>query len=330
MKKFILSLLSVYMLPLLVTAQVVIPNNEFYNIGDVYNLVNVNLTGVTADTAGPGLVWNFSTLSANGSSVITVVRDTTPGFSTSNIMITLPDGLQEHVQENSTDSYINGITDPASGITIYYTNYDASKRPFTYLSSYSSYYNVNTPSSSSAGVGNLTVTGDSYGTLMLPGATFNNVLRIKKYQSESDTVSTSPSYLTSVTKVSYLWFDGIHAAPLLEIDSVTNSVTGFSQSAFYLATTTGIRNINNSGANNYSGHLDDNGLLINGNFEQGGMFNIEMTDMAGQEVFNRNFMGSGNSQSFDINGALAPGLYIVNIIPQNDAFSGAIIKVVKI
>ncbi len=72
-------------------------------------MVNCDPSGVTAGESGTNIMWNFSGLNATGTAVTTVVQDTASGFSTSNLLITLPNGVKQYVQENSTDSYLNGV-----------------------------------------------------------------------------------------------------------------------------------------------------------------------------------------------------------------------------
>jgi hypothetical protein len=319
-------LTSLYLLPVALCAQPTITTNEFYNIGAVIEMTNCDASAVNAGASGAGVTWNFSALgSSGGTSTTTVAHATSSVFITSNLMITLPGGLIEYVDENSTDSYINGTYDPATNITTNYNNYDESKRPVTYNTNYVDSYRVIITSPSTVGTGHITETGDAYGTLMLPTGTFTNVLRIKKIQTETDSMGGSESAFSHI--VTYLWFDTLHNAPLFRLDSV-NTITGSSNTAMYLALPLNASNVNNDHIA-YSGYFDNSGLQINGSFEYGSVYDVVLYNIIGTKVFSEEFPASGTSRHFDVGGNLREGIYIVSITPKEAPSSRALFKLVK-
>jgi hypothetical protein len=324
MKTIIFFLLSLYFMTVSLHAQPVLSNSEFYHIGDVIKMVNCDPTGLTAGAPGAGLNWDFSSLTPSGGiSTTTVLNDTSTVFLTSNLLLILPNGDKEYMQENSTDSYVNGITDHGTNATTYYYSYDKSKRPVSYNTTYIDTYRVDVPSTTS-GTGHLIQTGDAYGTIKLPTGTYNNVLRIKKTQTEVDTISTAPQ--TTIT-VSYLWFDALHSAPLFRIDSVI-SLSGNSQTAMYLVASTGVANLN-SAPNSYNGYLRNSELILTGSFENGKMYEVTLYSLIGTKILINEFIASGNSISFDIGRPISPGIYIVSITQKNNSVTREVIKVIK-
>jgi hypothetical protein len=312
-------------MPKALAAQPTITTNEFYYVGDVIQMVNCDPTGTNAGASGSNVSWDFSGLAAIGSNqVTTVAMDTSSVFTTSNLLITLPGGLKQYVQENSSDSYLNGTADTVSGIVTNYYNLDISKRPITYLTNYIDSYRVVVASTAAHGGGRLTTNADAYGILMLPTGTFNNVLRVRKVQSETD--STSIDTFTTTT-ISYLWFDGVHHPPLLRIDSVIG-VLGSSNSITYLSASTGVTHLKSS-QGNYQCSIHNDELLLNGTFVFGKIYTVTVYNIIGAKVFSKEFIAEGNSISFDMNGQIIQGIYIVSISQKEDPSDKAILKTVK-
>ncbi len=171
------------------------------------------------------------------------------------------------------------------------------------------------------GTGYIATTGDAYGTLMLPTGTYNNVLRIKKLQSETDTLSGSAGATTITT--SYLWFDNVHHPPLLRIDSVIG-ITGSNYTVMFLSIPTGIKTLTSS-QRNYQCYLHNSELLLTGNFINGRIYSVTVYNIIGAKIYNNEFTADGGSQRFDMNRQLDPGIYLVSIIQQDDPSSNEII-----
>ena len=327
MKSIITCLLSLSFLPIALPAQPVLTSNEFYYTGDVIQMVNCNISGVSAGSAGAGMEWDFSSLTASGGmSTTSVLHDTSMIFSTSSLMEILPNGSVAFVQQGSSKTYINGLYDPGTGSTIYYDDYIVSNRPITYNTNFIDSYYVNIPATSTFGTGTLTHTGDAYGTLILPTATYSNVLRVRKVQQENDTTGSS-AILT--TTVSYLWFDTGTAAPLLRIDSISNSATQ-TQDVMYLSSlTNGITDINKH-QYVYSGYFDNAGDLVLSGFELDKSYTVVVYNIIGSKVFVSDFSAADNSLRFNMARPLNPGIYLVNITMKNEQSAApGVIKIVK-
>lgn len=306
-------------------AQPTVVVNEFYNVGDMIKMVNCDPTGITAGASGTGLTWNFSGMVPTGGYyTISVQDDTTSQFPLSNLLFSLPGNMYLHLQESSSDTYINGAFDDNTDVTIYYNNYNISKRPFTYGSMYIDTYQATIPPNVMHGTGVLTVTGDAYGTLVLPNGTYSNVLRIKKHQVERDTTGT---VIVTTVKVAYMWFDTVHTAPLLQIDS-TISVLGNVQRAMYLASPLAISRLNNV-KDTYLASLSDRALVIKDDFVNGREYEVSLYDLTGVKIFKQDFVANGKVQRIDISNPIPPGLYVVNLSMKDLPITRQLIKVVK-
>ncbi len=325
MKTIVTYLLSLFILPVAMSAQPVLSNNENYYTGESFQMLNCDATSITAGSSGSNVTWDFSGLtSAGGIYTTTILPDTSTVFTTSGLMEVMPFGTIAYLEENSTDSYINGIYDTTSHITTFYTNYDVAKRPFTYNSNYLDSFRVNVPATGSYGAGWIAVTGDGYGTIILPGGTYSNVLRIKKVQIERDTLAGTPS-LTATT--SYLWFDTGSRAPLLRIDSVLSTTTE-SQTIMYLLPPEGVSTVKGL-PSIFNGYFDNSDHLIVSGFETGKEYQVVVYNIIGNKVFSETFSAAGNSERFDINRQVNPGIYIVGITLKTEPYGTSVFKVVK-
>lgn len=325
MKTITIFLLSFTIIPVALTAQPTITNNEYYHYGDVIQMVKCNASGVNAGSAGAGVSWDFSSLVPSGGfATTTIAMDTSSVFLTSNVMATLPNGDKAHVQQSSTESYLNGIV-TTSGLTTYYNFYETSRRPMTYLSNYVDTFFMTQPSTTAHGKGYIIHNGDAYGTLTLPNGTYTNVLRVKKYVSERDTIP-GPAYVSS-TIVTYLWFDNLHAAPLLSIDSSTSPL-GSGVTVSYLSAPVAVPDVNKNDIS-FSALLTNNELQINGDFENGQTYEVVLINMIGSRIYTTEFKAYGNHVRFDMNRNVTPGIYVVSIVQKGDPSSKHVIKVVK-
>ncbi len=325
MKTITTYLLSLCILPVALSAQPVLTKNEFYYTGEVIQMLNCNATGIVAGDTGSNVMWDFSSLTASGGmSTTTVLHDTSSVFTTSDIMEVLPNGTIAFVQQNSTDSYINGVYDTASHLTATYNMYDAVKRNITYLSNYVDSYRVDGPVVGSYGSGRLFFIADGYGTLMLPGATYTNVLRIRKIQTEYDTAAGVPSI---VSTISYQCFDTGNRPPLLRIDSMISS-TSESQAVMYLMTSEGISTVKGMPAN-FNGYFDNSGRLLVNGFEAGKEYQVVVYNIIGNKVLSETLAATGNSQRFDISRQVTPGIYVVSITMKSEPYGTSVFKVVK-
>jgi hypothetical protein len=324
MKTTITFLLAVCTLPSILPAQPSLSMCDFYYVGDIINMANCdNPLGLTAGAPGAGKQWDFSTLRANGTFANTAyARENTSSFN-ANLLEIRPDGKKVHLQQNNSLTLINGIEDPVTQTSTYYYNYKISQRPISYQTVYNDTFRMVVPTVAT-GTGYLVENGDAYGTLVLPNGTYNNVLRVRRSQLETDTVNAA---VNSSTAISYLWFDNTHHAPLLRMDSVIN-ISGVNSSIMYLATPSAVRNLG-SQQPDYNGRINNNELVLTGPFENGAAYDVIVYNIIGSKVFTSSFTAYGNALRFDMGRQVNTGIYMVSISQKNEPASKQVIKVMK-
>ncbi len=321
----IIFLLTVTVLPKVLSAQPTITINEYYEIGQVINMVNVNPGSIDIGAPGANVVWDFSAVGANGgNSITTVAANTTGTFSTSNLMITRPNGDIEYMSENSTDSYVNGITDHGTHNTTSYNYFNVAKRPFTYLGYYLDTYKIVATTPVTTGNGSMIITSNAWGTLKLPTGTYPNVLLIKKLRQETDTIS---SATVSFTDITYQWFDTAHNAPLLEVDSMIH-ISGNTYRAMYLASPVAVPKAT-APQLIYTGYMTSNQLQLTGTFDNGAAYHVTVYSIIGTKIYTGEFTAGGNTQRIDLGRDVNPGIYIVSLMQRNDPANNQVIKVIK-
>ena len=325
MKTLATYLLSLSILPVALSAQPVMTQNEYYNVGQVIQMVNCDPSTAPAGDTGSNITWDFSGLTQlGGITTATILHDTSSVFTTSDLMEVMPNGSVVFLQQSSSQSTQNGVYDTNSHITTYYTNYNTAERPFTFGSYYFDSFRVNVPATGSYGGGWIVESGDGYGTLILPGATYTNVLRVKKTQVERDTLGATVS-LTATT--SYLWFDTANRPPLLRIDSV-EGVTTESQTVTYLLPSESVGNVK-APQSNFNGYFDNSEhLLVNG-FEAGKEYQVAVYNIIGNKVFSETVAATGSFERFDMSRQISPGIYVVSITMKNEPYGTSVFKVVK-
>jgi hypothetical protein len=321
MKKFILACCPLAF-SIALSAQPLISTNEYYHIGDVINLINCDAGTLSAGSSGAAMSWNFSSLTNIGTLVMTVARDTTTAY-TSNLLITLPNGDLEHMMENNTDSYVYAIEKSGTSVIMNYNNLDIDKRPLTYNDTYTDTFRDIIVTPATHGTGIIIVKADAYGTIQLPTGTYSNVLRVRKYQYEVDTISGGGTTESTIT--SYLWFDSVHSAPLFEMDSI-NASTGFTYEARYLASDESVPT-RNMVKENFNGCIQNNELILNGGFINGVVYEVKLYNIMGSILDNSEFISSGSAQATSISSQIIPGIYLVGISQKDNPSSQQIIKV---
>jgi hypothetical protein len=188
--------------------------------------------------SGFNATWDFSSLVSIPDTTTEWIVDpatTTLGtfFPNANLCEKYSDGTFVYAHTTADSSLLVGYGDTINHYLItYYNPCLFALRPVTYGTSVNDSFMTHFSSSSLSFGGNglVRINADAFGTLILPNGTYNNTLRIKITQSETDT---SSSFTTFNNTVSYVWFDGAHTSALLKIDS-TNAGTTISKSIQYL------------------------------------------------------------------------------------------------
>ncbi len=223
-------------------------------------------TGLNPGNGGSSQSWDFSTAVSTGNSSSSQAIDPalTPfssSFPSANSAAISPGSLGStgYVYFNANSSMVEMlgfVSDNGAG-TINSLNYSDARRivnfPFTFNStltdSYSAFssYMVAGFQVDNYRIGNVTVTGDGYGSLVTPGGSYSNVLRISTVEYAKDSLlfmgnlTTQEAFITS-----YAWSDQSSIQSLFNITYdtiISNGTPSYFQSAQFATETTGVNEI---------------------------------------------------------------------------------------
>lgn len=165
--------------------------------------------------------------------------------------------------------------------------------------------------------GNATTLGDGYGTLVINGITFNNVLRIQLTQHIDYLYTSFGQHLIS-DQVTYYWYDGIHKNPLLYI--ATADVSGISSGHFknvyvsdYVAAAVGMDEITPSFEVNAYPNPAHNVVNVNLAEELPGAVMLSLYNSSGRLVLSKNLDGAPLSSIPVDLGSLSKGIYLLRM-----------------
>lgn len=228
MKNNFLSLILLTSGSIGLVAQPTITTNSSPAVGFTYSTSQVELGSTTEGPAGANVTWDFSSLADTGAvSTFNFVDPTTLPDASSFPSATIAySGLLEGVEfsaylRNSANSFEllgSAISSPFGNFVIPFS--DPMKLfsfPTTFNSSYSDTYrneftaDLGFASTSTSTTGTMSYEVDGYGTLITSSGTYNNVLRMKKYDVSFDTSVTSiagveePATYSENRSFSYEW-----------------------------------------------------------------------------------------------------------------------------
>jgi hypothetical protein len=218
-------------------AQPVLNNATTLPVGNSVGIVRINNSSiVNQGAAGSNITWDFSTIQAQSSQTASfMVPDATPfagNFGNANVAISYENNLQmgsamvryEFFSSLASGLIKNGIATEQNVVVSYSDPQEAFTFPFTYGTTQTDDFAATfvTAGQTVTESGTISVNGDGYGTLLLPNATINNVLRVRILQTYSDVTATGGEIQFSVE--TYAWFHPELAYPLLAIS--TEDVVG--------------------------------------------------------------------------------------------------------
>lgn len=186
---------------------------------------------VSVGKAGKKITWNFSSLKIKKDDITTeeMISPDKIHFKTdfpdANLVEKYSDGRLVFMKKTETENYLYGFVDTTSDITMNYIKPMLfAKRPLNFNDSYNGEYETefSVKRMGFKGKGTVSIVSDGYGILILPNGKFENVLRVKITQTQTDKMIQYQSENTTVT-VSYVWFDENHTSALLKIDDTKST-----------------------------------------------------------------------------------------------------------
>jgi hypothetical protein len=243
MKQIVIFLLI--LLPNNLFAQIAGKNVENFAAGTVLVFQNCDTENVNPGKAGENNVWDFSGLKSKKNDTVTerIVSPKETGYSQTfpkaNLVEKYSDGVFVFIHKNEAESHLTGFVDTTNSMTMKYEDpMLLVKRPVEYGDSLTDRFTTefNTKSINFKGKGKATILADGYGKLILPNASYENVLRVKLTQNTTSIAIKYGSKSTTQT-TTYVWFDNGHASALLKI-SITKSAYYNNKSVQFLLSET--------------------------------------------------------------------------------------------
>lgn len=320
MKKLYLKTFLAVALPLVGFAQPVLTSADLVpQAGEVHQLHSTSY--VSPGSAGANVTWDFSALSSQGvSSVSYVAPSGTPyvsNFPGATVATDNGNGSYYYYKGSSSAFSVDGVF--AGGALISYSNdQDIYRFPLTYNSSYTDPFEATFVN---GGVtfhrhGTISVTGDAYGTLILPGGTIQNVLRVKiveDYQDDYSVGGTNQSI--QYDSEGYAWFRAGISQTLMSVSTFTSGITNV-QGASFADASIGFGELSNEklSLNVFPNPAKDN---VTVEVDVDGLENVEVTlynSMGAQvgNLLNTNLTDGSHRLPVDLSG-YAKGIYHLNV-----------------
>ena len=230
MKKQILIVFTL-LLPIILFAQPKIENAENFVNGTVLTFQNCESENVEVGKSGKNQTWDFSSLKEKKDdlTIEEMILPQKTSFATkfpeSNLVEKYSDGRLVFMNKTENENHLLGFVDTNSNMTMNYTKPMLfAKRPIKFKDNFQGNYEAeySVKGMDFKGKGEVSITADGYGTLILPNGKYENVLRVKITQKQTDTMKQYQSQSTTET-ISYVWFDENHTSALLKIDETKST-----------------------------------------------------------------------------------------------------------
>lgn len=317
--------------------------------GDEFHTYYADTAGVNHGVSGANKIWDYSSLVVGSSlnwepfeainTYGTPIENSTVAYLFQNSVHYLKVDDSEYAELGYVH-YSGPIYMGPDYTMVYSTPLVIYTYPFTYLDHISS--NVE----SNAVIGSVmtkfnrgisTTTADGYGKLILPHATFANVLRVKIIQDFKDSsISAAVPPEISVREFHNemsLWYDGIHKTPLLKIEEYSYSWADTATHNKNVLVATGLSGINDEYLNDLTFNLYPNPAITQTklvvNFAQQTEAVFTILTISGLEVMNLKIKKNSPGEyieTLDIS-SLQRGLYIAKCATKSgNTFKKLLIK----
>ncbi len=221
---------QIILFPIFIFGQNEIHNAENFSEGTVLVFQNCISENVSVGKAGKNQIWDFSSLSAEDNQITEEMispEETTfkTVFPDANLVEKYSDGRLVFMNKTNTENYLLGFVDTESEMTMNYPKPMLfAKRPIKFGDKFNNEYETeySVKGMDFKGKGTVSIVADGYGTLILPNGKYENVLRVKITQTQTDKLIKYQSESITET-ISYVWFDANHTSALLKIDETKST-----------------------------------------------------------------------------------------------------------
>lgn len=246
MKKHLLSLFTAALLLICsgsIAQQTLTASGINPQIGENYSWVVTSY--MNPGNPGANQTWDLSSMSGTTTTYSYLASASTPQgslFPNANIAIQMSAGNgYMYLKTSSSALQLYGVS--SSSINMSYSNpEDMLHFPFSFGNNYSDYWAVQFQNSGYAcyRFGNTSVTADGWGTLITPGGTFTNAMRVHYVQDYKDSMNIGIPYVITYNNDEYIWYkEGTHIQ-LATVYTLTTSVSGNTTGGSYVSANVGI------------------------------------------------------------------------------------------
>ena len=305
-------------------AQIVLDNSYKPAIGDDYVTVSADTAGIFEGIPGPGQTWDFSNISLLNDPVTVVTGDPAFGSGSSNFpgasLVTVVENAYTYVKAEGNSYFTMGVF-TQDAIRKYTDMQKLMEYPFSFSSSFADDYKCYTTLQDGEirSNGNVTVTADAWGTLVLPSGTYSNALRIKTVINNTDSILFGGGFVFGSTNTTYSWYVSGTKVPVFSISYFVGDFGDLKSVSYVTQSSTGIEH--HSGiADGYT--LEQNfpnpfnpSTTIDFSISRQGFTSLKVYDMLGKEVavlVNGNLGAGAYSATFDA-AALPSGVYFYKL-----------------
>lgn len=322
----------VVMFPLQLEAQISTAKAEKYKLFTVVK--TIKCVNMPPGATGSARIWDFSGLTPKTLSDTTKAKylehDASMPFASSNIVRKVGN-IYTFYEYKTNGVYELGSLDSNSNPPDTLRHPDSKRimmHPMTYVDQYTDTFTVDAGSKATGG-GNITNIVESFGMLILPNDTFENVIRMRITEDFTGTVVSVP---TDIHKVSYQWYDIDHSTPLLRIDSTTTTssigTTNIYETAYLLdEDPVAIADIEITRLP-ISAVFSGDDLVLTGGTEAGHTYNLALYTITGQKLYNATFTG-GKQHHFSTNCSITAGMYMLTVDDIDNYGTIGVLKIVK-
>jgi len=315
----------VVLFPLQLSAQISTVKAEKYQHWMVVKTMDCNFK--PPGTKGSAQTWDFTTLTPKAAGDTNKLkympRPSTLPFP--NASMVMKDGTNYTFYEHKTDGvYELGTFDSSSLDTLVYTNTRRiMKHPITYLEKYTDSFSLVDGADSAKGI--ITDTVESFGVLKLPNATYNNVIRMRFFDSMDGVISGNP---VTITRISYRWYDKDHSTALLTIDSIDIGGLASRETVYLLKEDPVLISDVDITPLQITAVFSGNNLLLTTGTAEGVRYDMALYNLFGQKIYTTTFNGGGR-QLFNTGTEVAAGIYVLTVNEHDNHTKAGILKLVK-
>lgn len=264
--------------------------------------------------SGANVVWDYSSIYYNKASIYTSTIHAFSDTALPDVNIEMRyshpmyDTSFTYLHIDTTDTYIEASRTQKSKLIIDDNSYLWGNHKIKYGDTL-----VDSFTRKDVGYGYVKIIADGYGKLILPNATYNDVIRVKMEMVTEDT-TVANDY--DDHRYTYRWYDVNHISHLLYRSYSYNGLYAF---GYFLESESYVDIKDVTTALDFNTNLSDNRVLLQGDWNFGEQYSLNITNYIGQKIYSGQFTPNEASVSIQHNQLLTPGIYIITVVDEYGA-----------